>query len=147
MTFVRRNRVSLVLVALGVLVVTLVAYRIKKQQAAAVPRRQIEVARSASRARCTRPSARRRPRRRPAIPGNPLHIPSGHSRRMTMTDRRWSRPATVVLTTLLLAGCAAARQEPTLYERLGGARAIYTVVDDFVGRVTTDPRVKRYFEG
>jgi membrane fusion protein (multidrug efflux system) len=43
MTFVRKNRVFLVLVALGVLVVTLVAYRIKKQQAAAVPRRQIEV--------------------------------------------------------------------------------------------------------
>jgi membrane fusion protein (multidrug efflux system) len=43
MRFVRQNRVFLVLVALGVLVVTLVAYRIKKQQAAAVPRRQIEV--------------------------------------------------------------------------------------------------------
>lgn len=43
MTFLRKNRVFVVLVALGVLVVTLVAYRIKKQQAAAVPRRQIEV--------------------------------------------------------------------------------------------------------
>jgi len=43
MAFLRKNRVVLVLVVLGVVVATLVAYRIKKQQAAAVPRRQIEV--------------------------------------------------------------------------------------------------------
>jgi membrane fusion protein (multidrug efflux system) len=43
MGFLRRHRVSLVLVALGFVVATLVIYRIKKQQAAAVPRRQIEV--------------------------------------------------------------------------------------------------------
>jgi RND family efflux transporter MFP subunit len=43
MTFFRRHRVSVVLLALGVLVATLVAYRIKKQQAAAVPRRQLEI--------------------------------------------------------------------------------------------------------
>jgi membrane fusion protein (multidrug efflux system) len=43
MAFLRRNRVFLVLVALGVVVATLVIYRIKKQQAAAVPRRQIEI--------------------------------------------------------------------------------------------------------
>ncbi len=43
MTFLRKNRVFVVLVALGVLVVTLVGYRIKKQQAAAVPRRQLEI--------------------------------------------------------------------------------------------------------
>lgn len=43
MAFFRRNRVLLVLIGLGVVVVTLVAYRIKKQQAAAVPRRQVEI--------------------------------------------------------------------------------------------------------
>jgi membrane fusion protein (multidrug efflux system) len=43
MSFLRRNRVVLVLVVLGVVVATLVAYRVRKQQAAAVPRRQIEV--------------------------------------------------------------------------------------------------------
>jgi RND family efflux transporter MFP subunit len=43
MSFLRRHRVPVVLVALAVVVVILVAYRIKKQQAAAVPRRQIEV--------------------------------------------------------------------------------------------------------
>lgn len=41
--FFRRHRVSVVLLALGVLVATLVGYRIKKQQAAAVPRRQLEI--------------------------------------------------------------------------------------------------------
>jgi membrane fusion protein, multidrug efflux system len=41
--FVRQHRVFLVLVALGALVTTLVAYRIRKQQAAAVPRSQLEI--------------------------------------------------------------------------------------------------------
>ena len=41
--FFRRHRVFVVLVGLAVLVTTLVAYRIRKQQAAAVPRRQLEI--------------------------------------------------------------------------------------------------------
>jgi RND family efflux transporter MFP subunit len=43
MSFLRRHRVPVVLVALGVVVVVLVGYRIKKQQADAVPRRAFEV--------------------------------------------------------------------------------------------------------
>lgn len=43
MEFLRRHRVLLVLLGLGVVLVTLVGHRIRKQQAAAVPRRQIEV--------------------------------------------------------------------------------------------------------
>ena len=43
MSFFRRYRVPVVLVGLAVLVVILVGYRIKKQQAAAVPRRQVEI--------------------------------------------------------------------------------------------------------
>jgi RND family efflux transporter MFP subunit len=43
MAFIRRYRVVVVLLALGVLVTTLVGHRIWKQQAAAVPRRQLEV--------------------------------------------------------------------------------------------------------
>jgi membrane fusion protein (multidrug efflux system) len=43
MSFLRQHRVFAVLLALGVLVTVLVAHRIWKQQAAAVPRRQIEV--------------------------------------------------------------------------------------------------------
>src|SRR3989441_11016833 len=41
--FFRRHRVFVVLLALGALVTTLVGYRIRKQQAAAVPRRQLEI--------------------------------------------------------------------------------------------------------
>jgi RND family efflux transporter MFP subunit len=43
MSFLRRHRVPVVLVALAVVVIVLAGYRIKKQQAAAVPRRQFEV--------------------------------------------------------------------------------------------------------
>src|SRR5438445_737372 len=41
--FFRRHRVFVVLLALGTLVTTLVAYRTRNQQAAAVPRRQLEI--------------------------------------------------------------------------------------------------------
>lgn len=43
MTFFRRHRVLVVLLGLGILISILVGYRIKKQQAAAVPRRQLEI--------------------------------------------------------------------------------------------------------
>jgi len=43
MSFLRRHRVPVVLVSLAVVVLILVAYRVKKQQAAAVPRRQVEI--------------------------------------------------------------------------------------------------------
>lgn len=43
MSFLRRHRVFAVLLGLGVLVTVLVAERIRKQQAAAVPRRQLEI--------------------------------------------------------------------------------------------------------
>jgi membrane fusion protein, multidrug efflux system len=43
MTFFRRHRVLIVLLGLGIIVSVLVGYRIKKQQADAVPRRQLEV--------------------------------------------------------------------------------------------------------
>ena len=61
--------------------------------------------------------------------------------------RRWGGPGLVLLGSLLLAGCAGVPAEKTLYERLGGVRAIHVVVDDFVGRATTDPRISRFFEG
>jgi RND family efflux transporter MFP subunit len=43
MSFFSRHRVPVVLVGLGVLIAILVGYQIKKQQAAAVPRRQLEI--------------------------------------------------------------------------------------------------------
>ena len=43
MRFFRRHRVVIVVLGLGILVAILVGYRIKKQQAVAVPRRQVEI--------------------------------------------------------------------------------------------------------
>ena len=39
----------------------------------------------------------------------------------------------------------AAAHQGTLYERLGGYRAIVAVVDDFVGNVARDKRINRFF--
>jgi hemoglobin len=51
-----------------------------------------------------------------------------------------------MLALLLTAGCAGLPAEKSLYERLGGVRVIYVIVDDFVGRVTTDTRINRFFK-
>lgn len=42
-------------------------------------------------------------------------------------------------------GAAATGSDPALFERLGGLPAIRAVVDEFVGRTTTDPRIKERF--
>ena len=42
---------------------------------------------------------------------------------------------------------AFAQQQKTLYQRLGGYDAIAAVTDDFVGRLATDPQLKRFFGG
>jgi hemoglobin len=42
---------------------------------------------------------------------------------------------------------AFAQQQQTLYQRLGGHDAISAVTDDFLGRLTTDPQLKRFFVG
>jgi hemoglobin len=42
---------------------------------------------------------------------------------------------------------AFAQQQSTLYQRLGGYDAIAAVTDDFVGRIATDPELKRFFAG
>ena len=42
---------------------------------------------------------------------------------------------------------AFAQQQQTLYQRLGGHDAISAVTDDFLGRLTTDPQLKRFFIG
>jgi hemoglobin len=46
-----------------------------------------------------------------------------------------------------LVGCAnmQAQQEKSLYERLGGQKAIVAVVDDFVGNVAADKRINGFF--
>jgi hemoglobin len=42
---------------------------------------------------------------------------------------------------------AFAQQPSSLYHRLGGYDAIAAVTDDFVGRLATDPQLKRFFTG
>jgi hemoglobin len=42
---------------------------------------------------------------------------------------------------------ASAQRQQTLYQRLGGHDAISAVTDDFLGRITTDPQLKRFFIG
>ena len=52
---------------------------------------------------------------------------------------------TVVALTGLVATASAA-SEKTLYQRLGGKKAITAVVDEFVGRVAADNRINGFFK-
>jgi hemoglobin len=52
--------------------------------------------------------------------------------------------ALTLLTVASLAGTAQA-QPPSLYDNLGGKKAIVAVVDDFVGRVAGDTRINAFF--
>jgi hemoglobin len=47
----------------------------------------------------------------------------------------------------LLAGCSHGGSDVTLYQRLGGEPGIADIVDDFVGKITTDPRTRDAFDG
>lgn len=42
---------------------------------------------------------------------------------------------------------AFAQQQQTLYQRLGGYDALAAVTDDFIGRLASDPQLKRFFVG
>ena len=42
---------------------------------------------------------------------------------------------------------AFAQQQKSLYQRLGGYDALAAVTDDFLGRLATDPQLKRFFIG
>jgi hemoglobin len=42
---------------------------------------------------------------------------------------------------------AVAQQQKSLYQRLGGYDALAAVTDDFLGRLATDPQLKRFFIG
>ena len=46
-----------------------------------------------------------------------------------------------------LAAQPTAEGQATLYKRLGGYDAIAAVVDDFIGRLATDPQLSRFFVG
>lgn len=51
----------------------------------------------------------------------------------------------LALAAALVAPAASIAKEKTLYERLGGKKAITAVVDEFVGRVAMDNRINHYF--
>ena len=57
--------------------------------------------------------------------------------------QRWTSYLALAVT-LTLAPAAGAK-EKTLYQRLGGKKAITAVVDEFVGRVAADKVINRYF--
>ena len=62
---------------------------------------------------------------------------------MIQTLRNWTGLTAVAALTLLAP--AAEAKEKTLYQRLGGEKAITAVVDEFVGRVAADTRINSYF--
>jgi len=61
---------------------------------------------------------------------------------MMKTIRNWTGLAALAACTFLPVAQA---KEKTLYDRLGGKKAITAVVDEFVGRVAADTRINSYF--
>ena len=53
----------------------------------------------------------------------------------------------LLCTLATVAPLAAHQNQDTLYKRLGGYDAIAAVVDDFIGRMATDPQLSRFFVG
>ena len=53
----------------------------------------------------------------------------------------------VFLLSLCTVSTAQAKPEKSLYLRLGGYDALAAVTDDFLGRLTTDAQMKRFFVG
>ena len=58
------------------------------------------------------------------------------------TVSQWLLIGAMTILTLLP---GAEAKDKTLYQRLGGKKAITAVVDDFVGRVAADTRINMYF--
>ena len=61
---------------------------------------------------------------------------------MIRTIRYWTGLAALAACTLMPVSQA---KDKTLYDRLGGKKAITAVVDEFVGRVAMDTRINSYF--
>jgi len=52
-----------------------------------------------------------------------------------------------VLMTFAFSFGAMAQEKKSLYERVGGYKALAAVVDDFIGRLVGDPRFLKFFDG
>ena len=59
-------------------------------------------------------------------------------------NRHWAKALVVVALALGVASGSWAK-EKSLFDRLGGKKAITAVVDEFVGRVAADNRIIKYF--
>lgn len=62
-------------------------------------------------------------------------------------QNRITRILSTALLLLFVASCSfAAPKEKSLYDRLGGKKAIVAVVDEFVGRAAADARINAFFK-
>jgi hemoglobin len=55
--------------------------------------------------------------------------------------------AVAVVTLFIATAAGAADAPPSLYKRIGGYDSIAAVVDDFLGRLATDPQLGKFFQG
>jgi hemoglobin len=69
-------------------------------------------------------------------------------------QRKLTRTAAALLALSLFLTCsmsaptvAQPKKEKSLYQRLGGYDALAAVVDDFIGRLVSDPRFEKFFAG
>jgi hemoglobin len=65
-----------------------------------------------------------------------------------MRARSFIKISFITVAVCLLCSVAQAQAKPdSLYKRLGGYDAVAAVTDDFIGRLVTDPQLKRFFAG
>lgn len=57
------------------------------------------------------------------------------------------RKLTIFVCSILISVSLFAADTPSLYKRLGGYDALAAVTDDFIGRMTTDKSLSRFFAG
>ena len=74
-------------------------------------------------------------------PDGSVYINEGEEASMK-TIRNWTGLVALAVCTLMPVAQA---KEKTLYDRLGGKKAITAVVDEFVGRVAADTRINSFF--
>src|SRR5437762_11789917 len=72
-----------------------------------------------------------------------------HERKMKMMQRQFTKVALALVMVGAFTtawGAQKPAKEKSLYDRLGGKKAITAVVDEFVGRVAADNRINTFFK-